>query len=179
MAPGDSEHVNDDAQISRETREINQLELVVTLYQQGRSATEIRDLMDIPLQTVNGLVRAAGVMRTPQEAGQLSNRRWVARSKIARLDIAALAVRWIDGDEPEELADEFGVLADLLWDALAVQLSKKDPTKPAPRFACSGTCSYGCTKQCAMRQQVSDRANLPGSSSSKAAAGSLAVGTRQ
>jgi hypothetical protein len=117
--------VADHEQTSPRLREINQLELVVALYRQGRSDRDVSDLMGIPVQTVNGLARAAGVMRTPREVAQLANRRWAARESIARLDIAVLAERWLGGDEPEVLADECGVPVDLLWDALAVRLSEE------------------------------------------------------
>lgn len=130
MSSSGTQHVAVYERTSPEAGEINHLELVVALYRQGRSDTEIGDLMEIPVQTVNGLARAAGVMREPREAAQLANRRWAARERIARLDIAALAERWLDEGnpaEPEDLAREFDVPADLLWDALAEQLSH-EPT---------------------------------------------------
>jgi hypothetical protein len=148
---------------SHEPQEISQLELVVDLYKQERSAAEIHDLMGIPYQTVNGLVRVAGVMRTPTEAVQLASRRFSARSRIARLDIVDLAGRWVAGAEVETLADEACVPTDLLWDALAEQLSTKDWNTRAYTLSCVGACSYGCTTQCAQRVLVGDRAKLPGS----------------
>jgi hypothetical protein len=125
MSSSGNKHTAVQERTSPEVREINHLELVVALYQQGRSDSEIADLMGVPVQVVNGLVRVAGVMRTPPKVAELANRRWTARAAIARLDIAALAQRWLQGIEPEELAGEFDVPADLLWDALAAHLSEE------------------------------------------------------
>lgn len=120
-------HVADTEEASP-SHEFNPLELAVALYAQGRSDDEVSDLMGVPIETVNGLVRVAGVMRDPREVAQVANRRWTGRERVARLDIAALVERWLDQDNPtevEDLAREFFVPADLLWDALAEQLSRE------------------------------------------------------
>lgn len=99
------------------------LEIAVALYAQGRSAAEVADLTDIPAEAVTGLVRVAGLLRGAREETELAHRRWIARERIARSDLAALTTRWIHGAELEDLADDLTVPADLLWDALAVCLS--------------------------------------------------------
>jgi hypothetical protein len=123
---------------------------------------KVGDLMEMSAVVVNKTVRAAGVIRTPQEANRLATRRRVASSEIAKLDIMQLAERWLDGAEVEELADEFDVPADLLWDALAEQLSTRGGVTRAPKLKCAGTCSYGCTERCAITAPVHDRAKVPG-----------------
>lgn len=143
-------------------REITELDMVVALYQQGRSAREVGDLMDMSAVVVNNIVRAAGVIRTPQEAAGLATRRKVARNKIAKLDIKSVAERWLADAEVEELADELHVPADLLWDALAEQLSTRGGVTRKPKLACAATCSYSCTERCAITAPVNDRAKVPG-----------------
>lgn len=162
MTPRSTDHSGSVAPISPETRELTELELVVALYQQGRSAREVGDLMGLSAVVVNKAVRAAGVIRTPQEAAGLATRRLVARNKIAKLHLMKLAERWLADAEVEELADEFGVPADLLWDALAMQLSTRGGVTRTPELRCVGTCSYGCTERCAITAPVGDRAKVPG-----------------
>jgi hypothetical protein len=118
--------------------------------------------MDMSAVVVNNTVRTAGVIRTPQEANRLASRRLMARNKITKLDIKRLAERWLAGAEVEELADELDVPADLLWDALAIQLSTRGGVTRAPKLTCAGTCSYGCTERCAIAAPVHDRAKVPG-----------------
>lgn len=150
-------------------REITELEMVVALYQQGRSAREVGDLMDMSAVVVNNIVRAAGVIRTPQEAAGLATRRKVARGKLAKLDIKSLVERWLAGAETEELADELDVPADLLWDALAEQLSTRGGVTRKSKLTCAGTCSYDCTERCAITAPVHDRAVVPGTPRSSSA----------
>lgn len=145
-----------------EVREVTEPELVVILYQQGRSAREVGDLMGLSANNVNKIVRTAGVTRTPVEANQLASRRTACRNKITKLHLRQLAERWLAGVEIEELAAELAVPADLLWDAVANEISKMGPHNPPTKLLCSGVCSYSCTKQCAMQVKVHDRAQVPG-----------------
>jgi hypothetical protein len=145
-----------------DVREITEFEMVVALYQQGQSAREVGDLMEMSAVVVNNTVRAAGVIRTPQNANRLANHRLMARNKIVKLDIKSLAERWLAEAEVEELADELHVPADLLWDALSIQLSAQGGVTRKPRLTCAATCSYGCTERCAITAPVHDRAKIPG-----------------
>lgn len=147
---------------SSDLREPTEHELVVALYQQGQSAREVGDLMGLSAVVVNKLVRAAGVIRTPGEANRRASQRRVARTKIAKLDLVKFAERWLAGAEVEELADELSVPADLLWEALARQLSTRGGVTRTPKLTCAGTCTYSCTERCAITAPVNDRAKVPG-----------------
>lgn len=153
------------------SEELTQLEMVIALYQQGQSAREVSDLMGLSAVVVNRVVRAAGVIRTPQEANRLASSRRVACNKIAKLNLVQLAERWLAGAEVEELASESSVPADLLWDALAKQLSTRGGVTRTPKLTCAGTCSYGCIEQCAITAPVNDRAKVPGTPRSSARQG--------
>jgi hypothetical protein len=159
MPPSSTGHANND---HADLQEPTDLDLIIALYQQGRSARDVGDLMEMSAVVVNNIVRAAGVIRTPQEANRLASRRLMARNTIAKLDIKRLAERWLGDAEVEELADELDVPADLLWDALAAQLSTRGGVTRAPKLTCAGTCSYGCSERCAITAPVHDRAVVPG-----------------
>ena len=136
--------------------------MVVELYQQGRSAREIIDIMGLSAVTVKEALHAAGILRAPHDAARLASHRLGARNKIANLRISSLAVRWMRGAEVEGLAAEFGAPADLLWDALSAQLSIRDGSPLKPKPDCITRCIYGCAAHCAIAAPVSDRAKFPG-----------------
>jgi predicted transcriptional regulator len=123
----------------------NEAALLVALYQQGRSVTEVAKLTGRARNKIAGLVREAGVMRPRVESQRITMRRIAASNKLARLDVRPLAARWIDGAEVEVLAAEHGVPPDLMWDALAAVLSTMTPGA----VSCIRTCPFACAEVCA------------------------------
>lgn len=129
----------------------NEAALLVALYRQGRSAKDVARLTGRSLGVVQNLVRQAGVMRPREESARLAMRRIAARNKLAKTDLRPMAGRWIDGAEVEELADELEVPPDLMWDALADELSR---TPRARGQNCTTNCIYACAAVCARTAPV-------------------------
>ena len=100
-------------------------DLAVDLYVQGKSLDEVADLIGRSIKEVAELTWAADVLRSTAAQGVLNERRARARAVLARSNIRALAVRWMSGVEVEALARERDVPPDLMWDALAHELSKR------------------------------------------------------
>jgi len=119
--------------------------LLVALYQQGRSVTDVAELTGRARTNIERLLRKAGVMRPRLEALRLAMRRIEASNKLARVDVRPLAARWLDGAEVEELAAEHEVPPDLLWDTLAAMLSTMTPNA----VSCIRTCPFACAEMCA------------------------------
>lgn len=124
--------------------------MLVALYRQGRSAKDVARLTGRSIGVVHNLVRQAGVMRPRKESARLAMRRIAARNKLAKTDLQPLAGLWIEGAEVEELAREFDVPPDLMWDALADELSRTPPTR-GPECT---SCVYACAAVCARTTQV-------------------------
>lgn len=144
---------------SRKPVESNKCELIEALYQQGQSPRDIADLMDVSHGMVRNVVRAAGIMRTAADAQQVASQRKAARSKIAMQDIETLAMLWLRGTEPEVLAEQIQVPADLLWEAVATWLSDRPRGDPTTTQTCDAVCAYSRTGPCATRAQATDRTN--------------------
>jgi hypothetical protein len=89
-------------------------------------------------------------MRTREESARLAMRRIAANNKLAKMDLRLLATQWIDGTEVEELAVDHHVPSDLLWDALASELS----TMTSVTAACVRSCPYACTTACARTAEI-------------------------
>ena len=149
----------------------HEAQCIIGLYQQGRSLQEVADLTDRTLDVVRNLVHEAGVVRSRVDSVRGSARRREARATLAATDIRLLALRWIDGAEVEDLAAEHDIPADLMWDALAVELSRVDPRKPDKKLACVAVCTFSCTQQCAISLPVTDHARVPGASPGAASQG--------
>ena len=149
----------------------HEAQCIIGLYQQGRTLLEIADLTDRTRDVVRNLVLDAGVMRSRKESVRLSARRREARAALAATDIRPLAQRWIDGAEVEELAAEHDVPADLMWDALAAELSRADPRKHEKKLACVAVCAFSCTQQCAISLPATGQARVPGASPGTASQG--------
>lgn len=147
-------------------------ELVLELYLQGRTYQEVSNVTDCPAATVRELARMVGLMRAPGEDIVLSRWRSAARAKLATMPRAELVHAWMDGAEPEELANRHGVPADLMWDLIADEMARmtrrdlrRRPVHRAPRepLTCAGTCTFACTGWCALTARTSDGAKPPGS----------------
>jgi hypothetical protein len=156
-------------------------ELVQALYGQGKSARDLSELMELSVDKVNAIVRAAGVIRSSKHATTIAKQRRVARTRVFRLDLAGMADRWVTGCEVEQLAAEEDVPPDLLWDALALQLSIQlsatgsdtgSGTETATDSArgsgsrgealeCAGVCTFECIQRCALTTGNSS-VRLPG-----------------
>jgi hypothetical protein len=129
----------------------NETTLLVALYRQGRSITDITQLTGRSRSKIERLLHKANVMRPREEAARLAMHRIAAARRLARIDIQPLAARWIDGAEVETLADEHNIPPDLLWDALAEALSAIVPST----LSCIRTCPFACTETCARTVEVS------------------------
>lgn len=127
-------------------------DLLVALYWQGRSSREVADLTGRSAGVVRRLARNAGVLRSSREGAGLANTRRAARTRLTRLDLRPLARRWMDGTEPEELAAELAVPADLLWDALATVLAVLPPDYRTDCHA--DRCPFACAAVCAATAEV-------------------------
>ena len=123
---------------------------IIGLYQQGRSHREVAELTDRTVTVVRNLVHGAGLGRTRAESLRLAAWRKEALAKLATIDIRPLARRWAAGVEPEALAKEHAVPADLMWEALADALSWMTPAEVETPVMCFDVCTYGCTHQCAL-----------------------------
>lgn len=128
----------------------NEAALLVALYQQGRSVTDVAELSGRARTNIERLLRKAGVMRPRLDALRLAMRRIAASNKLARLDVRPLAAQWLDGAEVEELADEHEVPPDLMWDALAAALSTMTPDG----VSCVSDCHFACAEVCARTAEV-------------------------
>jgi len=128
----------------------NEAALLIALYQQGRSVTDVAELTGRARSKIERLLRKAGVMRPRLEALRLAMRRIAASNKLARMDVRPLAAQWLDGAEVEELADEHEVPPDLMWDALAAVLSTMTPDG----VSCIGDCHFACSEVCARTAEV-------------------------
>jgi hypothetical protein len=129
----------------------NEAALLVALYQQGYSVTDVAELTGRARPKIERLVREAGVMRPRAESQRLAMRRIAASNKLARMDVRLLAARWIDGAEVEALADEHEVPPDLLWDVMAMALS----TMTLGAASCIRTCPFACVEVCARTIEMS------------------------
>ena len=129
---------------------VNEARLLVDLYRQGQSTQEVADLTGRTIGVVRKLVSAAQIMRTRAEGTRLAARRRVARTKLTKIELGPLARRWIEGAEVEELAESCDVPPDVMWDALAEELSRTT----TDTATCIRSCPYSCVEVCARSTAV-------------------------
>lgn len=132
-------------------------ELMLELYIQGRSFSEVAAIAECSAEDVREMARIAGVQRHPWADHVLAQWRSASRRKLARTARIDLLYAWIDGAEPEDLADKYDVPADLMWEAIASEMAKttrKDlRQRPTARprnepVHCVDVCDFACTHRC-------------------------------
>ena len=133
-------------------------DLTVELYVQGKSLEEVADLTGRPVKEVSELTWAADVLRSIPANAVIGEQRARARAVLARLNIRFMAVRWAAGVETETLAAENAVPADLMWAALARELSRGPAYDARDRMCLRRKCSNACIGGCALKSPAGDYA---------------------
>lgn len=136
---------------------IYEAELVLELYIQGRSFDEVAEIAGCSADDVREMARITGVRRPLGADHVLAQWRAASQRKLAQTARTDLLYAWMDGAEPEDLADKYDVPADLMWDAIADEMAKttrkdllrrptaRPPTKPVH---CVDVCDFACTHRC-------------------------------
>ena len=136
------------------------LELMVELYAQGRSFSEVAAVTGYPADRVRAWVMAAGVARPERVDVVVAAWRSASRARLRKVHRQQLLYTWVDGAEVEEIAAAHMVPADLLWDLIAAEFARLPsrrsltnhrpvPRRPAEPPQCvATTCLYGCVQTC-------------------------------
>jgi hypothetical protein len=133
-------------------------ELIVDLYNQGRSYAEVAAVTGYPADDIRAMVLAAGTARPPRVDDIYTAWRDRSRQTLAKMNRTSLLLAWIDGAEVDDLAVAHNVPADLLWDLIAAEIARMTPRalayltqhRPPGRTACAATtCLHACAHTCA------------------------------
>ena len=133
-------------------------ELMVDLYNQGRSYTEVAAVTGYPADDIRAMVLAAGSARPLRVDEVYAAWRDRSRETLAKMNRTSLLLAWIDGAEADDLAVVHNVPADLLWDLIAAEMARLTPRalayltqhRPHRLPACTATaCRFGCAHTCA------------------------------
>ncbi|WP_409495991.1 hypothetical protein [Amycolatopsis sp. cmx-11-12] len=144
--------------------------MVLELYIQGRSYREVEEVTGYSQDHVRELARSADAERHPHEDLVIASWRVASRARLSRMPAADLMYAWMDGAEPEDLADKYNVPADLLWDVISAEIAKttrkslrrrpivRSPIKP---LDCLDTCDFACVQTCAYTIQGTGAQDSP------------------